>query len=299
MERGEQVNEIPLKPEMLDTLLTLQQAEITEHEIYRRIGEVTPDPHNNEVLARIATQEYEHYLIWKKYSGRDIAPARLRVWYYYLMARILGITFAIKLMEGVEKRAQGTYHEIGTIIPEVKEIVAHEEAHERELIGLLDEERLRYVGSVVLGLNDALVEFTGTLAGLTFALQNSQVIAMAGLITGVAASLSMGASEYLSQKSDEGSENALKAAFYTGMTYIITVVLLVLPFLLLSNPYFALPITLASAILVIFLFTFYISIAKDLPFVRRFLEMAAISMGIAAISFVIGLIIRVVLHVDV
>jgi VIT1/CCC1 family predicted Fe2+/Mn2+ transporter len=202
-------------------------------------------------------------------------------------------------MEGIEKRAQQTYREIGTIIPEVREIVAHEEAHERELIGLLDEERLRYVGSVVLGLNDALVEFTGTLAGLTFALQNSQVIAMVGLITGISASLSMGASEYLSQKSDEGSENALKAAFYTGMTYIITVVLLVLPFLLLSNPYFALPITLASAILVIFLFTFYISIAKDLPFVRRFLEMAAISMGIAAISFVIGLIIRVVLHVDV
>ena len=293
------MSEIPLKPEMLDTLLTLQQAEITEHEIYRRIGEVTPDPHNNEVLARIATQEYEHYLIWKNYTGRDIAPVRLRVWYYYLMARILGITFAIKLMEGIEKRAQGTYHEIGMVIPEVKEIVAHEEAHERELIGLLDEERLRYVGSVVLGLNDALVEFTGTLAGLTFALQNSQVIAMAGLITGIAASLSMGASEYLSQKSDEGSENALKAAFYTGITYIITVVLLVLPFLFLSNPYFALPITLASAILVIFLFTFYISIAKDLPFVRRFLEMAAISMGIAAISFVIGLIIRVVLHVDV
>jgi len=202
-------------------------------------------------------------------------------------------------MEGIEKRAQHVYREIGTIIPEVKEIVAHEEAHERELIGLLDEERLRYVGSVVLGLNDALVEFTGTLAGLTFALQNSQVIAMAGLITGVAASLSMGASEYLSQKSGGGSQNAGKAALYTGTAYIFTVFLLVLPFLLFSNPYVALPITLGCAILVIFLFTFYISIAKDLPFVRRFLEMVAISMGIAAISFVIGLIIRMVLHVDV
>jgi VIT1/CCC1 family predicted Fe2+/Mn2+ transporter len=227
-----------------------------------------------------------------------LPPNAYRVWYYYLLASILGITFAIKLMEGIEKRAQQTYREIGTIIPEVREIVAHEEAHERELIGLLDEERLRYVGSVVLGLNDALVEFTGTLAGLTFAFRNSQVIAMAGLITGIAASLSMGASEYLSQKSDEGSKNAGKAALYTGVAYIVTVMLLVLPFLLTPNPYFALPFTLASAILVIFLFTFYISIAKDLPFVRRFLEMAAISMGIAAISFVIGLMIRMVLHVD-
>jgi len=289
----------PLTQKTSATLLKLQQAEITEYRIYQKIAAATTDPHNREILTRIAEQENEHYLIWKKYTGRDVAPDLYRVWYYYLLARILGITFAIKLMEGIEKRAQQTYREIGTIIPEVKEIVAHEEAHERELIGLLDEERLRYVGSVVLGLNDALVEFTGTLAGLTFALQNSQVIAMAGLITGVAASLSMGASEYLSQKSGEGSQNAGKAALYTGTAYIFTVFLLVLPFLLFSNPYVALPITLGCAILVIFLFTFYISIAKDLPFVRRFLEMVAISMGIAGISFVIGLIIRMVLHVDV
>jgi VIT1/CCC1 family predicted Fe2+/Mn2+ transporter len=202
-------------------------------------------------------------------------------------------------MEGIEKRAQLVYHEIGMVIPEVKEIIAHEEAHERELIGLLDEERLHYVGSVVLGLNDALVEFTGTLAGLTFAIQNSQVIAIAGLIMGVAASLSMAASEYLSQKSDGGSANPVKASLYTGITYLVTVALLILPFLLLSNPYIALPITLISAVLVIFLFTFYISVAKDLPFVRRFGEMVAISMGIAAISFVIGIAIRLVLHVDV
>ena len=291
--------EKPLTQKTSATLLKLQQAEITEYRIYQKIAAATTDPHNREILTRIAEQENEHYLIWKKYTGRDVAPDLYRVWYYYLLARILGITFAIKLMEGIEKRAQHVYREIGTIIPEVKEIVAHEEAHERELIGLLDEERLRYVGSVVLGLNDALVEFTGTLAGLTFALQNSQVIAMAGLITGVAASLSMGASEYLSQKSGGGSQNAGKAALYTGTAYIFTVFLLVLPFLLFSNPYVALPITLGCAILVIFLFTFYISIAKDLPFVRRFLEMVAISMGIAAISFVIGLIIRMVLHVDV
>jgi VIT1/CCC1 family predicted Fe2+/Mn2+ transporter len=284
---------------MLDTLVVLQRGEITEYEIYTKIAGATRDPHNREVLARIAAQEYEHYQIWKRYTAREVAPDRVRVWFYYLLARLLGITFAIKLMEGVEKRSQAVYHEIGTIIPEVKEIVAREEAHERELIGLLDEERLRYVGSVVLGLNDALVEFTGTLAGLTFAIQNSKVIAVAGLITGIAASLSMGASEYLSRKSDGGPGNPVKASLYTGSTYIITVFLLVLPYLILSNPYVALPITLTAALCVIFLFTFYISVAKDLPFWRRFFEMAVISMGIAAISFVIGLAIRALLHVDV
>jgi VIT1/CCC1 family predicted Fe2+/Mn2+ transporter len=152
---------------------------------------------------------------------------------------------------------------------------------------------------VVLGLNDALVEFTGTLAGLTFAIHNTQVIAIAGLIMGVAASLSMAASEYLSQRSDGGPSDPFKASVYTGIAYILTVALLIAPFLLLASPYIALAITLAGAVCIIFFFTFYLSVAKDLPFWRRFLEMAAVSLGISAISFVIGLLIRVFLNVDV
>jgi VIT1/CCC1 family predicted Fe2+/Mn2+ transporter len=286
-------------PAVRDNLVVLQRQEITEHGIYRKIAAATKNPRNREVLEGIANEEYEHYLVWKRYTIRDVTPDTLLVWFYYLLARVFGITFAIKLMEGIEKRAQAVYRKLGAVIPEVKEIVAREEAHEKELIGMIDEERLRYVGSVVLGLNDALVEFTGTLAGLTFAIQNPRVIAVAGLITGIAASLSMAASEYLSQKSGDGSADPLKASIYTGSAYVVTVILLVLPFLLLENQYVALPFTLAGALCVIFLFTFYISVAKELPFWRRFAEMVAISMGIAAISFVIGIAIRLVLHVEV
>jgi len=202
-------------------------------------------------------------------------------------------------MEGVEKRAQGYDQSLADKIPEARNILENEENHERELIALIDEERLKYVGSVVLGLNDALVEFTGTLAGLTFAIQNTQIIAVAGLIMGVAASLSMGASEYLSQRSDGGTTDPFRASVYTGATYLATVALLILPYLILGSPYHALVFTLAGAVLVIFLFTFYISVAKDLPFRRRFGEMLLISLGIAAISFVIGILIRMVLNVSV
>ena len=228
-----------------------------------------------------------------------MAPNTPRIWFYYLIARGLGITFAIKLMEGVEKRAQSYDKALIDKIPEIQVILANEETHERELIALIDEERLKYVGSVVLGLNDALVEFTGTLAGLTFAIQNTQIIAVAGLIMGVAASLSMGASEYLSQRSDGGETDPVKASVYTGFAYIVTVALLILPFLVINSPYYALMFTLLGAVMVIFLFTFYISVAKDLPFWRRFAEMLAISLGIAAISFVIGILIRTVLNITI
>jgi VIT1/CCC1 family predicted Fe2+/Mn2+ transporter len=50
----------------------------------------------------------------------------------------------------------------------------------------------------------------------------------------------MAASEYLSTKTQGGSQKPPKAAFYTGATYLVTVVLLILPYLLL--PYAKVPI---------------------------------------------------------
>jgi VIT1/CCC1 family predicted Fe2+/Mn2+ transporter len=146
-------------------------------------------------------------------------------------------------------------------------------------------------------LNDALVELTGALAGFTLALRDTTLIAVAGLITGVAASLSMGASEYLSTKTEEG-ENPLKSSIYTGIAYILTVAFLISPYLIFDNLFICLAIALLNAIIVIFLFTFYISVAKDLSFKARFGEMAGISLTVAAITFVIGFVINHFLGVD-
>jgi VIT1/CCC1 family predicted Fe2+/Mn2+ transporter len=285
-------------PALHAKIIALQRAEVTERDIYLRIAAAMRDRNNREVLLRIAEEEYAHYRVWKNHTGTDVPPDRIRVLFFSLLACMFGITFAIKLMEGIEQRAQRMDSAVLAAIPDAAVIAANEKHHEEEIIGLLDEERLRYMGSVVLGLNDALVEFTGTLAGLSFALPNTRLIAITGLIMGAAASLSMGASEYLSQKSDGGEKSPFKASLYTGATYVLTVVLLILPFLVFDSPALALPITLASAIGVILCFTFYLSVARSLPFWRRFAEMAVISMGVAGLSFLIGIAIRTVLHID-
>ncbi len=286
-------------PQHLRTeILALQRGELTEHHIYRMLAHSVPEGSNRQVLLRLAEEEHRHYRLWRDLTGEPVQPDALRIWLYCGIARILGITFGIQLMEGGENRAIGEYRRLSAEIPLAGRIAADEIEHENQLAGMIDEKALRYVGSVVLGLNDALVEFTGTLAGLTFALQNARLIAGAGIITGIAASLSMGASEYLSRKSD-GRESPLTAAVYTGGAYVATVGVLVAPYLLLENPFAALPLTLTGAILVILAFTFYISVAKGLPFWRRFSEMAAISLGIAAASFAIGLGVRSALGVDI
>ena len=202
-------------------------------------------------------------------------------------------------MERGEKDAQVIYEMVSEQIPSSEEIVYDEDKHEKQLLDMIDEERLRYVGSMVLGLNDALVELTGALAGFTFALQDTRLIGVTGLITGIAASFSMSASEYLSIKSEESEKSPGKATLYTGIAYVLTVLLLIFPYLIFTNVYFCLGLAILSSIIVILVFTFYISVAKEVMFKDRFLEMALISLGIACLSFVIGYLVKIVFNVEV
>jgi len=289
----------PLDIETKKTILTAQRNEITEHFIYEKLSQSIRDPHNRNVLKRISSDELKHYNFWKKYTHEDVKPDKVKLWKYFSISRIFGITFGIKLMERGEEQAQLTYEKISKFVPDAKSIVTDEDEHEKQLIDLIDEERLRYVGSMVLGLNDALVELTGALAGLTLALQNTRLIAMTGLITGIAASLSMAASEYLSTRTEEGAKNPFKASVYTGSVYVITVLFLIFPYLVFTNFYFCLGLTISNAVIVIFIFTFYISVAKDISFRNRFFEMALISLGIAALTFGIGFVIRISLNVEI
>jgi VIT1/CCC1 family predicted Fe2+/Mn2+ transporter len=164
---------------------------------------------------------------------------------------------------------------------------------------MLDKERPRYAGSIGLGLNDALVEPTGELAGLTLALQNARLAAPASSITGIAAALSMAASTYLSTKHDQTARNPLEALIYTGVTYIATVVVLILPYLILSNYYLSLACTLIEAVLIIAAFNYYVAVARSEPFRSRFLEMAGLSLSIAGFSFLVGLLMRTLFGVDI
>ncbi|MNM62697.1 VIT family protein [compost metagenome] len=238
--------------------------------------------------------------MWKKYTNKEAKPKKLKVFWYVLISRILGFTFALKLLEKGEEAAGINYDIIAKEIPKAKEIADDEDRHEKELLGLLDEEKLKYVGSMVLGLNDALVELTGTLAGLSLAIQNTRIIALSGLITGISATLSMASSEFLSARS-EGRKDALKSCTYTGIAYLFTVIILILPFLLLPPEDYlvALGIMIASVVLIIAGFNYYISIAKDLKFKRRFLEMTGISLGVAVISFGIGILVKKFLGIDI
>jgi len=281
-------------------VLRSQCAELTEHYVYSDLARRSTGK-NARVLRKLARDEKQHHNFWQRLSGETVRPNTRFIAWYKLLARTVGVVFALRLMERGEDLAQQAYRKLQRI-KGVDRLLHDEEAHEHALIDLLKEEKLEYAGSIVLGLNDALVELTGALAGFTFALQNASLIALAGFITGFAASLSMAASGYLQGK-EEADQNAtkspLKAAMYTGITYLVTVLILIAPYFLFSNIYHALVTTLSLAVVIVAGYTFYIGVAKNLRFWPRFLEMAAISLIVAALSFGVGWLLRSVFGIQI
>ena len=288
-----------LSNKALELIRKMQQNELTESVIYKEISKFAKGEGNKQVLLRLSNEEKAHYEIWKKYTQEEMKPQGLKVFKFKMIARILGFTFAVKLMENGEEGAQEEYALLADEVEESVMIREQEEEHEQALLAMLDEEVLQYVGSMVLGLNDALVELTGSLAGFTFAMQNTGLIALSGLIIGISATFSMASSEFLAARS-EGRSDALKSCAYTGVAYLITVVLLITPYLLLPNEAYmiALGCMLIIVILIIAGFTYYTSVAQDEPFGSRFKEMTIISVSVAVLSFVVGVLAKKFLGVD-
>ena len=288
-----------ISPAALAIIRQMQQNELTESVIYEKIAAFAKGDENKATLMRLAKEEKAHYEIWKKYTGTEMKPEKGKILKYTLIARILGFTFAVKLMERGEEHAQEEYELLVNEVAESASIRQQEEEHENALLSMLDEERLQYVGSMVLGLNDALVELTGSLAGFAFALQNTRLIALSGLIVGISATFSMASSEFLAARS-EGRTDALKSCSYTGIAYLLTVIALIAPYLIFPVGQYipALICMLVVVILIIAGFTYYTSVAQDQPFKNRFLEMALISVSVAVVSFIVGILAKKFLGVD-
>lgn len=281
-------------------LITYQKAEEMGAKLYAFMAHREKNQKNREILEHMSYDETSHAQMWEKYTGVKVKAPAITLLINKIITVLLGYTFILKKLKKTEQLATKDYNIIQQEIPEAKQMAEDEHKHEQELINMLDEERLQYIGSMVLGLNDALVELTGAIAGVTFALANTKLVALTGIVTGISATLSMAASNYLAQHAD-GNKNAFKSSVYTGIAYIITVLLLVLPYLFFPADMYLAAFTamIVTVILIILFFNYYISVAKDEPFLRRFSEMLIISLSVAVLSFGIGILAKKLLGLNI
>lgn len=278
----------------MDKILKYQRNEITEHVLYAALAKRVKGK-NSEVLKKISADELRHYQYFKKVTGREVKPDRLKIILYRFISRIFGLTFTIKMMDNGEVQASHNYEDIEERLPGIKKIIQDEVGHEQALMGQIEEEALKHMGSMVLAINNSIQEITGIVVGLTFALANSLLVGKTAVISGLAATLAMVASEYLSQKSEcEDASSPKKAALYTGMIYIFVVVSIVTPYFIFENPYAALGVAICAVVLIVTAFTFFMSVVKNLDYKKALFEVSSITAGVVALSLVIGMAIRLI-----
>ncbi len=270
--------------------------EYRDYLIYRALAASEPVPEFRKILESLAASEQEHYRFWREISAKkDFRVHPFQIWLYRVMRRVLGLTFTVKFLElHVKEVVRGYRYFIETADPSVRpkllELIDHGEHHETELISHIKEAKVAFISSIILGLNDGLIELSGALVGFSFALRQPKLVALVGLITGIAATLSMAASAYMQARQEPGKD-ARKSAVYTGISYLVVVLILVLPYFLFAVPV-AMTVMLVAVLSIIFLVSFYISVLFERKFSRQFGEMFIFSAGVATISFVIALVFR-------
>ncbi len=279
-------------------LIKIQKNEISEYYVYRKLGEWVKDEKNKKILFHIADEELEHYNIIKEITQKEVSPSKFKIFFYTTISKVCGLNFGLKLMEINESGAQKIYDKIDNL--RLKKLIESEKEHEKHLISMIDENILKYVSSIILGMNDAIVELTGALTGFTFAFSNPRIVAIAGFITGFAASLSMGISNYLSIKNEpEDKKHPVKSAIYTFNAYLFTVILIIIPYLIFSYIYYSFASVIILVVLIIAFFNFYISVARSVSFKKRFIEMIILSMSAAIINYVVGYLIKINFNIDI
>ena len=139
--------------------------------------------------------------------------------------------------------------------------------------------------AIILGMHDAIVSLTGLIAGLFFAFTDSNIIIISCIISSITAAISMGAANYLATKTTNRNA-ARQSAFYTFAAYMITCVLLILPFFVFKDRASTLIAIVCMAIFIIFAFN--LCCYRGKVFYKHFFEMLSICTIVSITAFFIG-----------
>jgi len=268
--------------------------EYRDHLIYRELAAREKNPQRREILERLSSEEYEHYLFWRKILNQECEAriSRLFLWIVVISRLILGLTFTLKMLERGEESTIEEYRRFLPLLQgdekrELESIIGDEEKHERELMSQIDEAVVRYMSFIVLGLADAIVEITGVHAGFLGVTSSTLVAGIAGLVVGFSAAISMASAAYLQAKHDV-EKNPVSSALTTGLSYIGAVAVLAAPYFITHSMIIAFTVSVSLAVTLIATFTFYGSVVFDKKFLSEFLESTGLMLGTAFAAYFFG-----------
>lgn len=100
-----------------------------------------------------------------------------------------------------------------------------------------------YLRSIIFGFQDSLVSTTGVVAGVAAGTSNKELVILAGLVTVAVESLSMGAGQYMSEKSvhqmdktGKHTDNLLVGGILMALSYFLGGLVPLVPILVFDLP---------------------------------------------------------------
>lgn len=267
--------------------------EYADHQLYKDLAAREKDAGNKQALLKLAEQEYEHCIFWKKFlPGYQPVLNPFFLAGFRLMRRLCGLTFTVKFLERREHKTAEEYKRVAAELSvedkaRLEKIIDDENEHEGFFIGQIQETVIKYMGFIALGLADAIVEVTGVHAGFLGVTNSTLFAGISGLIVGVSAAISMGSAAYLQAKQDP-HRSAWTSAVTTGISYILSVIMLAIPYFLTHNMSYAFMFSVLVGMALIAFLTFYSAVVFDRRFLREFLETVGLMLATAAITFVLG-----------
>jgi VIT1/CCC1 family predicted Fe2+/Mn2+ transporter len=290
--------------------------EFRDSAVYARLAADEADPGAKGLLLMLSATERSHARDWQSLLkgraklGRDSIILKATIAEMLIVRKLFGIAFVVKYLERHERYGLAKYR---TALRDpsltrregrhIRRIIREDAAYEATLVRQAEAYKgeLVYSQSIILGLNDGLVEILALVAGIAVVATSSLMVVALGLLAGISGTLSMAGGAYLSAKSGElvvngkssrRTSNPRKEAAYTGLWYFIGALISVLPFIagmtglegdLVAMVLVAAALAAASSV---------IAIMSGTSIRKRATEMVAISLGAALVTVAIGTLAR-------
>lgn len=278
--------------------LRYAREELFNVHLYTWLARTVHNPTLKPILEKFAAQEKAHYDFWKRWVSEEVRYPTWWLWWYKVLIRLLGISFILRLLERREHQTIAEYRQVAPTLPPQEQttllaLVEEEEKHEAEFLEAIraEEPRIQYLGFIVLGLSDAIIEITGVHAGFLGASHRPLTAGIAGLIVGFAASISMASAAYLQAKQNP-AVSAVRSAVYTGISYVIAVVLMALPYFALASMAGAFWTSVILAVGMILSFVYYSAVVFERSFRQEALESVGVLGATAILSYGFGEVLR-------
>src|SRR6267378_1571688 len=293
-----------LSPDLVKLAAKAARDEYTDGAVYQMLSRHEKNQSFKKALEDLARGEQSHYEFWKAYTPATPAKVnKLKVYFTLLLRLTLGLTFTMKFLERHEDTLHERYRQMVKNIPPADkarfEAMMEEEEHQESyLMGEIHEGRVKYMSFIVLGLADAVVEISGIHAGSLGIYNRTELAGIAGVVAGMAASIAMASAAYAQAK--QGFEGSAKwSAIYTGVSYMLTAILLALPYFLTVSMILALGTSLIIGVILVAMMTYYDTVISNREFKRQFGEIAGIILAASFALYIAGTIIRQLLGISI